>query len=335
MKRSDRDEPGELDLQPPRDDSIEVRLAQAEAAAGIFGGERAPVRIGRFELTRRIGAGGFGTVYAARDPALEREVAVKVLHPGGPAGDRLVAEARAMARLSHPNVVAVHEVGVADGRAFVVMELVAGTTLRAWTAGERPWRDVLRAFRGAGAGLAAAHAAGITHRDFKPDNVFVGEDGRVRVGDFGMAGGIDGAPRVDGGTPLYMAPEQHAGKPVTAAADQFAFCAALHEALYRRRPFAGSTVEELAANKGLGELAGPSGHTDAPGWLWPVLRRGMASDPARRWPSMQRLLAELERSPRHRAVRLLAIALVAAVLGVALLGAIMQIWMMIDWRAGR
>ena len=335
MKRSDPEEPGELDLEPPRDDSIELRLAEAEAAAGIFGGERAPVRIGRFEVCRRIGAGGFGTVYAARDPALEREVAIKVLRPGGPTGDRLLAEARAMARLSHPNVVAVHEVGVADQRVFVVMELVAGTTLRGWTAGERDWRDVVHTFHQAGSGLAAAHAAGITHRDFKPENVIVGEDGRVRVGDFGLAGGAGDGPRVDGGTPLYMAPEQHAGKSVTPAADQFAFCAALYEALYRQRPFAGSKVEELAAAKGLGDLVEPPARAAAPGWLWPVVRRGMAPDPTRRWPSMQRLLAELERSPRHRAVRLLVIALVTAVLGVALLGAIMQIWMMLDWRAGR
>ena len=149
-----------------------------------------PLRIGRFVLEGPIGAGGMGIVYAARDPHLDRRIALKVVKPDAAAElrdqARLLREAQAMARLSHPNVVQIHEVGVWEGRVFIAMELVAGRTLAAWLAtSERGWRDVVATYVAAGRGLAA----GIVHRDFKPENVLVGDDGRVRVTDFGLARG--------------------------------------------------------------------------------------------------------------------------------------------------
>src|SRR5262249_54873267 len=146
------------------------------------------------------------------DIRLRRDVAVKVVRPGVEVGrDRLLHEAQAMARLSHPNVVTVFECGLVGDEVFVAMEYVAGTTLRAWLETARPWREVVRVFVAAGRGLAAAHAAELVHRDFKPENVLVGDDGRVRVGDFGLAGDAAGAREGAAlmGTPAYMAPEQH------------------------------------------------------------------------------------------------------------------------------
>src|SRR5438270_6249286 len=200
---------------------------------------------GRYEVIGPIAAGGMGIVYAARDAKLRRTVALKMLRPGG-AGDatqakmrdRLLREARAMARLSHPNVLPVYDVGELGGDIFVAMELVDGSSLRGWLAEKRrDWRDVLEVFLGAARGLSAAHAAGIIHRDFKPDNVLVGKDGRVRVTDFGLASAAALAPEqapagdwepglsVSGtaraGSPAYMAPEQMRGEQVGARADSF------------------------------------------------------------------------------------------------------------------
>jgi serine/threonine protein kinase len=145
-------------------------------------------RVGRYVLRERLGAGGMGEVYAAYDPELDRKVAVKLLHRGvGDLGtDRLRREARTMARLSHRNLVAVHDVGEHEGQLVLAMELVDGGTLRGWVTG-KPWPDMLRVYLDAGRGLAAAHQAGVIHRDFKPDNVLIGSDGRVAVGDFGIA----------------------------------------------------------------------------------------------------------------------------------------------------
>jgi tetratricopeptide (TPR) repeat protein len=309
--------------------------------AGADGTPGAGETIGRYRIVELLGQGGMGVVYVARDPELDREVAIKLVHrdraPGNQA--RLVREAQAMAKLSHANVVAVHDVGVVDGRVFIAMELVAGTTLRAHLEGARPpWRRVVAMFVAAGRGLAAAHAAGVVHRDFKPDNVLVGDDGAVRVADFGLARSFeagDDLARDPGaapdaalvrtetaalvGTPAYMAPEQHELEPVTAASDQYAFCVALWEAVVGVRPFAGATALALGEAKRQMKLAPPSRR--APGWLLAVLRRGLAVDPAARFPSMTALIEQLERGlgrGRRVAIAAAATALVAAGSAIAL-----------------
>ncbi|HEY1959941.1 MAG TPA: serine/threonine-protein kinase [Polyangiaceae bacterium] len=232
-------------------------------------------RFGRYQIEARLGRGGMGTVYAARDPLLDRRVALKVLHHSvtelSDVRERILREGRALARLSHPNVVAIYDVGEEDGRLFLTMELVAGATLRAWLRDPRPWREVLEVFVQAAEALAAAHAAGVVHGDFKPDNVIVAHDRRAFVMDFGLArfhapGASDRAPQI-AGTPAYMAPEQLRGASATPASDQFSFCLALREAL----PAA------------------------APGWVLPIALRGLDPDPARRWPSMKELAARMRK----------------------------------------
>ncbi len=275
--------------------------------------------IGRFVVLEALGAGGMGVVVAAYDPDLDRKVALKLLRPGlwhGDASprDRLVREAQAMARLAHPNVVTVYEIGVAGAQSYIVMELVDGRTLRRALADERPSpRAALRWLRAAGEGLAAAHRAGLVHRDFKPDNVLVGADGRARVTDFGLAAAIAGDARSDtpgtgpvAGTPGYMAPEQQRGAPTDARTDQFAFCVTAYEALYGELPFpATATGEEV------GDVKLPSS-PDVPKPAAVAIQRGLAADPEHRWPSMDALLAQLERDPRATRRR---VAAAAAALG--------------------
>ena len=263
-----------------------------------------PRQIGRFAVLRRLGRGGMGTVYAAYDEQLTRRVALKVLHAGLDTGDRapLTAEARAMAQLSHPNVVQIYELGEHDHHPFLAMEYVEGRTLGDWLAAERPpWQLALRRFIAAGEGLAAAHRAGLVHRDFKPDNVLLGADDIPRVADFGLArASAEGVAQI-AGTPAYMSPEQHEGTPTDARSDQFSFCIALHEALYGRPPFAGDTYVDRAANVLAGDLQPPPAHGPVPRALYSALIVGLARDPARRYPNMDALLAELRRFlPRPR-----------------------------------
>jgi serine/threonine protein kinase len=321
-----------------------------------------PFCVGRFIVLDVVGAGGMGLVYAAYDPELDRKIAVKVVRASafrgiraslGPA--RLMREAQAMARLSHPNVVTVHDVGTLGDAVFIAMEFVEGTTLRSWLQGQtseetepaasrsllrggpaRRWHQVLEMFIKAGRGLAAAHAAGLVHRDFKPDNVLVGRDGRVKVLDFGLAQGPEAELGVVGvaapegaaaatdtaaggvlGTPAYMAPEQHEGLPCDARADQFAFCVALWEGLYGSRPFPGATPIEIADSTRKGEVLPIPWDSKVPRWLHRALLRGLATDPAERWPSMHALLDELERD-RGRLTRLWLVGAAAAVLGLAI-----------------
>jgi tetratricopeptide (TPR) repeat protein len=291
-------------------------------------------RYGAYEVLGALGAGGMGIVLEARDPALQRRVALKVLKPHHALADgatRLVFEAQAMARLAHPNVVTVFEVGERDGRVWLAMELVRGTTLRGWLRAPRRWREIVEIFVAAGRGLAAAHDAGLVHRDFKPDNVLIGADGRPRVTDFGLV--VEGAAiaeavseLADGdsdatfrgcaaGTPAYMSAEQWSGRAVDARADQFAFCVALWEALCGERPFRGTKPQELHAAVQAGVIAPPRG--PAPRWLIAIVRRGLARDPAARWPSMTALLDEIARRLRLRRAR----AIAAITAGVALAAA--------------
>ncbi|MBL9103827.1 MAG: serine/threonine protein kinase [Myxococcales bacterium] len=321
---------GEASTGPPEAlADLEREAIQRRIGAALFGEQAPPVRIGRFVVQEVIGRGGMGVVYAAHDERLARAVAIKVISdPEGRPGehDRVLAEARAQARLSHPNVVQVYEVGEAGDDVFVVMEIVRGTTLDRWLdGGPRPLAARLAAFLAAGRGLAAAHAAGLVHRDIKPGNILIGDDGRVCIADFGLARGTDGAaapevttrPRGPGGpvtrtsthafagTPAYMSPEHLRGCP-DARSDQFSFCVALYEAVYARRPFAVDDVTRVPRHRVAVPFPATSG---APRWLRRALARGLALDPERRFPGMPALLAELEAGPRRR--RRLAVAAVA------------------------
>ena len=315
------------------------------ATAG--GAGELPPRVGRYLVRGLVGTGGMSTVYAAFDPQLGRRVALKLLKPdaGHGAGSRarLVREAQAMARLQHANVVTVHDLGVVGDRLYIAMELVDGCTLGAWLRQEpRDWRAVVRTFLAAGRGLAAAHGAGIVHRDFKPENVLVARDGAVRVTDFGVArvtalaaGEPETLPRpaddvealdtsltVSGallGTPVYMAPEQLMGESVDARADVFSFSAALYEALYRQRPFAFRNMGELRAAVCRGQVRTPPPGHGVPEALWRVVERGLAVRPDARFPTMDALLDALEaplagRAPRSRRALLAAAALGATTL---------------------
>jgi len=341
---STRSDSAELDQQlafsRPIDDDVETRDLMADIESRLFGTPRDPIRVGRHLVLGRVGGGGLGVVFAAYDPELDRKVALKLLRPDAGSGSkstgsdpkaRLVREAQAMAKLSHPNVITVYDVGTWNDEVFIAMELVAGRTLSQWRQERtRSWHEIVEVFVDAGRGLAAAHDAGLVHRDFKPANVLVSEDGRVRVLDFGLAtpgpaplatageldGPHDGDLTVAGtvlGTPAYMAPEQHASEPVDARADQYAFCVALWEALYGRRPFAGATARELDLHKRDLVLAEPEREQArrVPKRLRATLVRGLAPRPSDRFADMHALLAELARDPA-RTRRRAALATVAA-----------------------
>ncbi len=293
-----------------------------------------PQRISKYELGERLGTGGNGVVMLARDVTLDRKVAIKLLRGAATdeANQRLLREAQAAAKLSHENVVVVHEVGTHDGGVFVAMEHVAGGTLRDFGRAHT-WSEVLDVYRRAGRGLAAAHAAGLVHRDFKPDNVLVGEDGRVRVTDFGLVS-VSGTRTTDTasldgtalsttltrtgtvmGTPRYMAPEQHDSAAVDARADQFSFCVALYEALFHRPPFDGETYESIASHVCAGEIVPPPADSPVPRAIREAVLRGLAPDPNDRWPSMSDLIDAL--APPRAQRRRWWIAAVPAVLVVA------------------
>ena len=389
-----------------------------------------PTRIGRFAVLHALGAGGMGLVCAAYDAELDRKVAIKLLRPNKAHSGRstlgqarLLREAQAMARLAHPNVVTVHEVGTFGDQVFIAMEFIAGMTLKRWLRrARRSWQEVVPVFVQAGRGLAAAHAAGLIHRDFKPDNVMVSEDragrvDRVRVFDFGVvqetreaafrqsstnltfrtphpdqldtnssgARSVERSsersserlsdeflrsgeevtrsvrlgrvrsrslppqsepPRVPGladsdsvhgeeddstsnltaagalvGTPPYMAPEQY-DQVADARSDQFSFCAALYEAVYRKRPFTGESPSKLREAKRAGAIRRPPRQHSVPKWLHRIIVRGMAPDPARRYSSMEALLADLERDHSRKPALLIAAAILvlSATLGWALVG---------------
>jgi len=232
--------------------------------------------IGRYVLRRVLGRGGMGVVYEAVDPELHREVALKVLRSDlGKEQQRLLAEAQNLAKLSHPNVVTVHDVGRAGERVFIVMALIQGVSLRHWLALEpRSVPEILDAFEQAAEGLRAAHDAGLVHRDFKPENVFVANDGRVVVGDFGLAVPHETETKEASGSLAYMAPEQKRGEKVDARSDQYSFCLALDEALKSEpRP--------------------------VPRWLEKVVARGTSDRPADRFAAMSRLPAAIRAGPRR------------------------------------
>jgi tetratricopeptide (TPR) repeat protein/predicted Ser/Thr protein kinase len=334
------------------------------AAAGMVPGPEKVVRqgqllargatVGRYVVLGLVGRGAMGEVYAAFDPELNRKIALKLIKSDAASGNadedarrRLLREAKAIARLSHANIVVVHDAGTIEGRVFIAMEFVEGQTLNEWRRGGRhSWREILEVFLAAGRGLVHAHAAGVVHRDFKPHNVMLGNDGAVRVMDFGLASepGGDEAREAAGpsmasaqaadlaglaatvspamthtgmliGTPAYMAPEQFLAARADARSDQFSFCVALYEALYGERPFEGADIGELAKAVTAGQVREIPPRSRVPARLRRALLRGLRPQREQRFPSMTELLAELGRNPERQRRRILA----GGALGAALL----------------
>jgi len=330
-----------------RDSELGRALARARTEQRLLGIVENPVRTGRFVMLERLGRGAMGVVYAAYDPKLDRKVAIKLVDAsalGSEVGDaqaRLEREAKAAANLAHPNVVTVYDVGVHDGRVFLAMQLVPeGRTLTRWLASEpRSWQEVVRMFVAVGRGIAAAHDAGIVHRDFKPDNVLVTQDGQPLVADFGLARPVDGwttgdcAPTPAGtrdsaalastgsvcGTPAYMAPEQFDGTGVGPHSDQYGLCTALFEALFGYRPHSGNSVSELAMRVRQEQVsAPPSGHP-VPRPVVALVLQGLRVDADARHRNVATLIDALERvlTARRRRRQTYAAAILA---GAGLLG---------------
>jgi len=345
--------PDEADAPTVVDD--ETKDVDGEAAAESGESALSPgTRLGRYVVLEELGTGGMGMVFAAYDPELNRKVALKLLRPRSrerkrkSSSNRLLQEAQALAKLAHPNVITVYDVGTYGERVFVAMELVEGDTLRGWMREKtRRWDEVLEVFIPAGRGLAAAHAANLVHRDFKPENVLIGRDGRVRVMDFGLARPMRGdtmtGSSLDGsgehlasgefapegtdaddngsvadplltqtgstlGTPAYMAPEQHLGKPTDHRSDQFSFCVSLFHALFGVRPFDGADAAALTIQKSKAQLVDPPNLSRVPSWVRKHVWRGLDPDPDARFESMDALLEALGDDPRVRRRKVLRIA---------------------------
>ncbi len=311
----------------------------------------APTRIDRFVVLRELGSGAMGTVYAAYDEELNRKVALKVMRAMGQGKadvhSRMLREAQGLARLSHPNVVQVYEARRDDqGRVFLVMEFIEGHTLRRWAReGERDWRALLKPCIDAGRGLAAAHRAGLVHRDFKPENVLVDSTGRGRVLDFGLVRAAGESAEADRvlraaaelggsvtgshttleleltaantliGTPAYMSPEQHLREAAGPPADQYSFCVVVYELLYGVRPFLGRSQKEIMAAVLRHSFSPAPDGRRVPSRIRRVLLRGLSVTVEDRWPSMEELLDALSRDPaqiRRRWVGFLAFGVAAA-----------------------
>jgi eukaryotic-like serine/threonine-protein kinase len=327
-----------------------------DGSEGMFVDVPRGTSIDRYIVTGKLGEGGMGVVYSAYDPELDRRLAIKLLRVGlgssgrndsADSGDggriRLMREAQAMARLRHPNVLTVHDVGTWQDQLFVAMEFVEGGTLSGWLQQRRPkWRDTLRILVKAGRGLAAAHDKGLLHRDFKPDNVLISNAGEVFVTDFGLARPMGGfvdegeAPSVAHGvldtpltqtgalmgTPAYMSPEQFRGLRASPASDQFSFCVTAFVALFGCRPFPGASLQELMASVSSGRRQEPRDRKGVPKWIERAVVRGLAVAPQERWPSMHALLEHLEIDPwvtRRRVFATMGVAAgAAAITGIAL-----------------
>ena len=314
--------PDPLEKDRDKDKSAREKVIENELPRGAS--------LGRYIVLSCLGAGGMGVVYAAYDPELDRKVAIKLLRTdvGGAGGTdanqarlRLLREAQAMARLQHPQVIAIYDVGTIKEQVFIAMELIDGTTLTQWLKDQpRTKSQILDVFTLAGRGLAAAHAVGLVHRDFKPDNVLVGKDGQVRVTDFGLARSVDQSDEYAKivpdmaeptqsqplsvqltrtgalmGTPRYMAPEQYSGAKTDPRTDQFSFCVALYEAVYGVPPFAGDNIATLGYNVSHGRVLSAPPEARVPTWMRQVLLRGLSVSPDDRYKNMDALLASLNR----------------------------------------
>ncbi len=336
----------EVEVERTQED-VEARRLRSSLQARLFGAQRKPICIGKYVLGEPLGEGGMGTVYRAYDPDLDRRVALKVVRRRGQGvsdenAQRLIREARALAKLGHPNVVAVHDAGIADRSPYLVMELVEGSDLGAWCeanedSGRRRTQSLLGFLVAVGEGLARAHGEGLVHRDIKPSNIFVGDDGRPRLGDFGLAAigsvlepesveleartdpGLGGSSSASAltqagaflGTPAYTAPEQWEGR-ADARSDQFSLCATFYEALCGVRPFAGTTLSALQVQIERGAVQPP--RIRVARGVRRVLLRGLSVQPERRHPSVAALLAALRRTRRRRVL--------VPVIGMAVAGAV-------------
>ncbi|HGG57447.1 MAG TPA: serine/threonine protein kinase, partial [Nannocystis exedens] len=333
----------------PRDPRVTVVSSELPLEGGLVPGER----VGRYVILNLLGRGGMGVVYSAYDPELDRKIALKLLlTTDADAGSRLQREAQAMAKLSHPNVVTIHDVGAHGGQIYLAMEFVNGDTLDAWLHKHRPpWAEILELFIAAGEGLAAAHAAGLIHRDVKPENIMISGDRRIRVMDFGLARADQApAPKLTGqhpslahlsrsnilsseltqeghlvGTPLYMAPEQWLGLPTDARSDVFSFAVALWEALYGVHPFRSDSPAGVAVAVTEGLLQQPPSRSTVPPWIRKVLTKGLQTAPEDRWPSMRSFVDALRDDPAPRVRRFL-------IVGIAIAAALA---IFVTWRLDR
>ena len=335
------------------DSDVGARLREARVRQKIFGKPSEAIQIGRFRLLEQIGLGGMGEVFSAYDDQLDRKVAIKLVRTdvatSGEAHERLLKEARILAKVAHPNIVAVHEVGSFMDRVFIAMEFVRGVTLGEHVAtlcdlpGPARVQAILKLYMAAGEGLQSAHDKGLVHRDFKPANAILGEDRRVRVLDFGLArdvGVVQGVASDDVarladlssntatgevlGTPQYMAPEQFLGQKVDHRSDQFSYCVALFEALYGQPPFTGSSFVSLRDAVLGGQVTVPARKSEIPASVHKALLRGLERQPDQRFDNMAALLDELKSVRRRRRTRRLAaiigiVALVAATTAVAIM----------------
>lgn len=323
-------------------DPVKHQQLYSALEARLFGRTNVPIKLARYQLGQKIGGGGLGLVYEATDPMLDRKVAIKILR-GDVTNERakvmLKREAQAVARLNHPNIVTLYDVGTfgpnelpeaflgkeaAEGGAFVVMELIRGRTLQRWlTAPDRTPTEILETFRLVAEGLSAAHRAGVIHRDFKPSNVLIGEDGTPRILDFGLARLIERRNRdrvregpssvvpveqtdalrtlqptgMSIGTPLYMSPEQHRGDRLDERSDQYSFCLSLFEALYRFYPF--PEIDFVLLGKAKLQRPKAPWKRGVPWRVRKVLRRGLSPEPEDRFENMSVLLEHLP-APKGR-----------------------------------
>jgi tetratricopeptide (TPR) repeat protein len=352
-KSSPTDAPTKDGLGQEATDANEQTSDTVGLPEGKPAGIRQGTRIGRYLVLERLGAGGMGTVYAAYDPELDRKIALKFLFESASHSENaraeVMREGQSMARLSHPNVCSVYDVGDHEDRIFFALEHIEGVTLRKWLKASSPsWKEIVQTLCGAGRGLAAAHAAGIVHRDLKPSNILVDESGKALVTDFGIAAlspdmeserkaSVTRAKVADlldssdellpssqesdttAGTPPYMSPEQHLGGEIDARSDQFGFCATLYVALYGRLPFPGKELEELRKNILEGVPRPAPAESKVPRWVERVVLRGLQRRPEDRFESMDALLRELsiERRARRRNIVLVGLASVATLALVA------------------
>jgi Tol biopolymer transport system component len=273
-------------------------------------------RLGPYEIIGDLGAGGMGKVYRARDTRLNRSVAIKFLSSelaDEEARRRFLQEAKTISSFNHPHILTVHEVGEFEGQQCLVCEFVDGGTLRDWGRAEkRSWRQVLEILLGVGDALSCAHAASILHRDIKPDNILVSQNGYAKLADFGLAKlvqstGSESATQTSVsvtrpgqivGTVAYMSPEQISGRAIDARSDIFSFAVVLYEMLAGRRPFAGHTELEVFLN--ISEATPVLLSNYLPFALRLIVDKGLEKNPAERYQSMGEMLIDMRRLLRER-----------------------------------